>query len=231
MATWVVGDIHGCAAELERLLAELELGKGDSLVALGDLFHRGPDPLRVARLLAASGARTVLGNHEHALLARLRSHPPSRELTPADVCGDSGRPLHASPAEAMELVEFLGEHARYFLESRGLPGAGPTPDGRAWCAVHAGLTPGRTARASRVEDLVYPARLGSGSFWYEGYQGPELVLFGHLVQKEPRRIERGGRTVAIGLDTGALYGGRLTAYCPERDEFRSVRAERAHVER
>ena len=55
------------------------------------------------------------------------------------------------------------------------------------------------------------------------------MLFGHLVQARPLVVARGGRTLAIGLDTGALYGGALTAYSPERDEFRSVQASRAYV--
>lgn len=237
MATWVVGDIHGCAAELERLLEELQLGEGDHLVALGDLFHRGPDPLGVVRLLAGVGARFVLGNHEHVLLARLGANEAragaqaTAGLTSADLCGDSGRPLCLAPERAGPLLEFLRGHRGYYLESGELSGAGPTRDGRAWCAVHSGLTPGETARASRVEDLVYPARSGGrgGPFWYERYEGPELVLFGHLVQEEPLVVARNGRTLAIGLDTGALYGGWLTAYSPERDEFRRVRAARAHA--
>jgi len=235
MATWVVGDIHGCAAELERLLAELALGAGDALVALGDLFHRGPDPLGVVHCLAEAGARFVLGNHEHALLARLGPRleagehgPPLRD---ADLLGDSGRPLCVAPGHAGPLLAFLREHSGYFLESRALPDAGPTRDGRAWCAVHAGLSPGRSARSSRIEDLVCPARSGGGSFWYESYAGPELVLFGHLVQSRPLVVARDGQRLAIGLDTGALYGGELTAYSPELEEFRSVRAARAYATR
>lgn len=236
MATWVVGDIHGCARELERLLEELQLGRDDGLIALGDLFHRGPDPLGVVRLLSSVGARFVLGNHEHVLLARLaesaqRGRPAApAALTSADLCGDSARPLCLEPQLAGPLLEFLRAHGGYYLESGALRGAGPTRDGRSWCAVHAGLTPGRSARESRVDDFVYPARVGvRGPFWYERYEGPELVLFGHLVQARPLVIARGGRTLAIGLDTGALYGGALTAYSPERDEFRSVQASRAYV--
>jgi serine/threonine protein phosphatase 1 len=237
MATWVVGDIHGCAHELGRLLAELELGEHDRIVALGDLFHRGPDPLGVVRLLSGVGARFVLGNHEHALLARLAARSegpgasPPAALTSADLRGDAGRPLCVEPERAGPLLEFLRGPAGYLVESTALAGAGPTADGRAWCAVHAGLTPGLPARSARVEDLVRPARGTRGSFWYEDHGGPELVLFGHLVQAEPLVIARAGRKLAIGLDTGALHGGALTAYSPERDEFRSVRAARAYASR
>jgi serine/threonine protein phosphatase 1 len=236
MATWVIGDIHGCAAELARLLEGLALGAEDGVLALGDLFHRGPDPLGVAALLSGVGARFVLGNHEHALLARLAARERVGASTPAaltraDLCGDVGRPLELEPERAGPLLELLRRHAGHFVESGLLPGAGPTRDGRAWCAVHAGLTPGLPARSSRAEDLVYPARTGRGSLWYEDYAGPELVLFGHLVQEEPLVIACAGRKLAIGLDTGALYGGWLTAYSPERDEFRSVRGARSYARR
>lgn len=239
MATWVVGDVHGCAAELERLLDELAPGRGDRVVLLGDLFHRGPDPSGVLALVRASGARFVLGNHEHVLLARLAGREAAGPFSAADLRGDSDRPLELDPARADELLALVRSDGAYFLESGTLAGAGPTRDGRSWCAVHAGITPGRTARESRVEDLVYPARVSRGAgergrrapFWYEHHGGPELVLFGHLVFEEPRVVERDERKVAIGLDTGALYGGRLTAYSPELDEFRSVNAARAYVQR
>jgi len=238
LATWVIGDVHGCADELERLLDGLELAAGDRVVALGDLFHRGPAPLGVARALARVGAVFVLGNHEHALLRRLGWRPEAPERWPsavpagADLRGDSGRALRLGADEAPELLAFLRGHAGYFVASDTLPGAGSARDGRGWCAVHAGLTPGRSARESRPEDLVLPARGARGGFWYEDWRGPELVLFGHLLQgEEPRVVAHAGRTVAIGLDTGAVYGGRLTAYSPERDAFRSVRAGRAYVTR
>src|SRR5262245_4865435 len=151
MATWVVGDVHGCAAELARLLGDLALARGDRVVLLGDLFHRGPDPAGVLALVRASDARFVLGNHEHVLLARLagRQRGP---FSPEDLRGDSDRPLHLDPDRAEELIKWLRARAVYFLDSAVIPGAGTTLDGRPWCAVHAGITPGGTARDSRVED-------------------------------------------------------------------------------
>jgi hypothetical protein len=65
-------------------------------------------------------------------------------------------------------------------------------------------------------------------WWYEDYQGDELVLFGHTPSPVPRAWRRGGKLVALGLDTGCVYGGLLTAYCPEADEFLTVKARRAY---
>src|SRR5262245_14598655 len=128
MATWVVGDVHGCAAELGRLLEALALGPEDELVLLGDLFHRGPDPLGVLALLRPLRARFLLGNHEHVLLQRLSGRDPALPLTPDDLRGDSARELHLEPARAPELLDFLSGHSGYYLESHALPNAGPTPD-------------------------------------------------------------------------------------------------------
>ena len=48
-STWVVGDIHGCAEELAELVDAIALQPEDRFLSVGDLYHRGPDPLGVAR--------------------------------------------------------------------------------------------------------------------------------------------------------------------------------------
>ena len=62
-----MGDIHGCSAELEELLARAE---ADRVVVVGDVFTKGPDPQGVWTLLREVGAVGVLGNHDAAMLAR-----------------------------------------------------------------------------------------------------------------------------------------------------------------
>ncbi|MEX1026221.1 MAG: metallophosphoesterase [Planctomycetota bacterium] len=244
MATWVLGDIHGCASELERLVDELALGPGDRLVSVGDLFHRGPDPLGVARCLARVGCRWILGNHERVALARFGLAPRESDASDAErttearpqhaseLAGDGERPLVAAPADLPELLAFLLTHEGYFLEHTDL-GANPTPDGRAWCLVHAGLVPGLAPVASTPFELTRIRRLDRPGrpAWYDVYAGPTLVLFGHTPFDEPRRVEHEGRLVALGLDTGCVFGGRLTAYSPELERFVSVPAERAWARR
>ncbi len=71
--TVFVGDVHGCAAELQELLAEVEFVPGsDRLLLTGDAFSRGPEPLRVWDAIGATGADMVLGNHDDRLLKQLR---------------------------------------------------------------------------------------------------------------------------------------------------------------
>lgn len=243
MATWIVGDVHGCASELAALLASIAPGPDDRVLCAGDLLHRGPDPAGVVDLLVEHRAGFVLGNHELAVLRRLGlaprgtapdDRPPLRAAFPPleaeDLDGDGGTPCHAPPERRADLARFLQRHDGFWIESGGL-GSGPCADGRPWWLVHAGVEPGRALGAQRVETLTRVRRLaGPGRpMWHEAWRGPALVVFGHTPSREPVRREVGGRLVALGLDTGCVYGGALTAYSPELDRFASVPAARDWV--
>lgn len=244
MTTWIVGDIHGCADELNELVTRLALGPDDALVSVGDLFHRGPDPIGVVAVLRAARARFVLGNHERAVLARCGLAPrrvdgsdrPERrerfpELDAHDLDGDGGQPCLVEPHERAEILRFLQEHSGYALPSRAIPGAGLTPDGREFLVVHAGLLPGVRVDAHAIDAITGVRRLDAPGrpWWYERYEGPDLVLFGHTPSPLPRAWRARGRLWALGLDTGCVYGGKLTAYSPELDEFAVVPAKSAYA--
>lgn len=244
MATWVVGDIHGCAEELARLLERLTLGPHDRLVSVGDLFHRGPDPVGVMEILRDLRAPFVLGNHELAVLRRIgvapttvnrADKPPLRERFPDldddDLAGDGSMACRVAPERRVEMLVFLQQHSGFLLRNTEIDGAEPTRHGRAWCVLHAGVVPGLAPERNSIRDLTTLRRLSKRGhpWWYEEYDGPELILFGHTPSSMPRVHSRTGRPLAIGLDTGCVYGGKLTAYSPEFDEFRSVAAQRAYA--
>lgn len=240
MATWVLGDVHGCADELARLIERIAPAPGERLVCCGDLLHRGPDPLGVIELLRERGALFVLGNHERAILRRLGLAPEELEAEPAraappglpplgpeHVAGDGGTPLAVPAERRADVVRFLLGHSGHLLRHERIEGAGPTPDGRPWVVVHAGLDPG-AGLASSIAAVTTIRRLEGGHrpWWYEHWRGPELVLFGHTSSPVPRAQRAGTRLVALGLDTGCVYGGRLSAYSPELDRLVSVPAAR-----
>src|SRR5689334_17147496 len=88
MATYAIGDIQGCHAELCDLLALIGFGAADRLWLVGDLVNRGPGSLAVLREVQALGERaiTVLGNHDLHLLTVAAGHrKPHRGDTIADV--------------------------------------------------------------------------------------------------------------------------------------------------
>jgi hypothetical protein len=226
-STWVIGDVHGCAEELAELLERLAPGEDDRLIALGDLYHRGPDPLGVARLLTARSVEIVLGNHEHAVLSRLALLGEGASWTgldAEDLPGDGNTRLaDFDPAFSAELLEPLRGRP-YFLK-------GESPLGP-WVAVHAGVVPGQRVDRTAPERLVRLRRMKGvrgEPYWYEVYGGPELVLFGHTSSPIPRRCLHQGRMVALGLDTGCVYGGHLSAYRVEDGEIEAVAARRKYV--
>ncbi len=87
MATYVVGDVQGCARELEKLLQHIGFGADDHLWLLGDLVNRGPDSARVMAMVYALQRQctVVLGNHDlHFLAAHFAGH----SLGSNDTMGD-----------------------------------------------------------------------------------------------------------------------------------------------
>jgi hypothetical protein len=192
--TVIVGDLHGCRAELEDLLARLAFGAGDRLVLVGDLVARGPDHAGTIDLAISLGARAVRGNHEDRLL-RFHRRPD--------------RPLGATHRA---VAAVLAERHWSYLASLPLWIDLPEHGVR---VVHAGVVPGVRIDEQKPRALMYMRCLDGhgkareergGALWGERYEGPMHVVFGHNAQADPQ-IHRH----ATGVDTGAVYGGRLTA--------------------
>jgi hypothetical protein len=209
--TIVVGDIHGCYDELLDLCARVGLGADDRVVAVGDLIVKGEKNREVLELFMSDPRfSSVIGNHDRALLRRWR--------------GDEVKLKKAQKAARRELKPDKERYAAYLASLPYVLDLG------SHLVIHAGLRPGVALDAQTEEDLTELRGLGGkraasrkGKPWYEVYEGPQTVLFGHWPAREPRR-----GTHALGLDTGCVYGHRLTAYVLETDEFFSVPARRAY---
>jgi hypothetical protein len=222
--TVIVGDVHGCRAELERLLEGVDFQNGlDRLVFVGDLVARGPDSLGVLALARATNALVVRGNHEERVLREAHK----------GLSNDGTRPgVHR------DLAESLGDEDWKLLEatplSAHLPEHGLT-------VVHAGIDPALPFAAQDPETLLFVRhargreRSGKKVLWGEAYGGPMPYVFGHNAIEKLQL-----HPFATGLDTGCVYGGKLTALVldegekiPEDTEARktklvSVPAERVH---
>ncbi len=196
MKTLIVGDIHGCFEELQRLTVRADLGPRDLLVATGDLVDRGPRSLEVVRFFAEDRSHrlSVRGNHEEK---HLRGGRP-------DVGDPSGRILKrtVSAAEYREMLEYFA----------GLPLWLDLPE---VLVVHAGLEPGLTLAQQQPKVLTgrgsqgRPGFDGGSPWWFDepAFEWPKPVAFGHQIFAE---VEHGSRGRVFGLDTGAAEGGRLT---------------------
>jgi hypothetical protein len=209
--TIVIGDIHGCFDELDDLLALVDLRTDDRVFAVGDLVTKGPKSSEVLDLfLEDRRFASVVGNHDRALRQYWR-----------------GEPVRLTKEQRAAVTELESERERYSEYLRLLPF---TINLGSHLIVHAGVRPGVPLRLQMASDLTEIRTMGAnpqsrrGVPWYEVYRGNRIVLFGHW----PRKIPRLGRK-AIGLDTGCVYGGRLTAYIVEAKQFESVPARRSYV--
>jgi hypothetical protein len=210
--TIVVGDIHGCYDELMELLAKVNFGPGDRVVAVGDLITKGPRNREVLELFM-SDARfsTVIGNHDLALRRKW-----------------NGEKIKLKEAQKATHKELKPNKLTYAAFLNRVPF---TIDLNTHLVVHAGLRPNVEMYSQTTEDMTLLRTLGKdreshgGTPWYDVYEGDKVVLFGHWPAPEPRMGKK-----AIGLDTGCVYGYNLTAYIIETGEFVSVAAKRAYDE-
>jgi protein phosphatase len=222
----VIGDVHGCRLELEQLLDKLgyaidrdAAGRPVSAshptrraIFLGDLVDRGPDTPGVLRLVmgmvAAGTAFCVPGNHEAKLLKALRGKNVKR----SHGLDASMEQLDAEPeafrAQVDRFIDGLISH--YVL------------DGGRLVVAHAGLVERYHGRASgRVREFcLYGQTTGETDEyglpvrypWAQEYRGQALVLYGHTPVPEAEWLNN-----TLCLDTGCVFGGRLTALnYPER---------------
>jgi len=224
----VIGDVHGCRAELEELLAALgytvrrdDAGRavgavppaGRKAVFVGDLVDRGPDSPGVLRLVmgmvAAGEALAVPGNHENKLVRALRGRKV--QLT------------HGLP-ETLEQLERETDEFRTAVEQfcDGLV-SHLVLDGGRLVVAHAGLKEAYHGRASgrvrsfalygdttgETDEFGLPVRYP----WADDYRGRATVLYGHTPTPEAVWVNN-----TMCLDTGCVFGGRLTALrYPERE--------------
>lgn len=212
-STWVVGDVHGCALELQQLIEKIDLQEGDLLLSVGDLFHRGPNPAGVLHLLQDLGPRfdMVNGNHELKLLNRLNG---KRAKSLDDLRGDRGTLMHESALPvAEELIAFIQD--RSYIQRRPLAGsAWKNMAATEWLLVHGCVLPYQAAETIAPSQLVRKGRLENlpnQPFWYEQWLGPEFVVFGHAQSAAGEHRNLNGEPSCYGLDTGCVYGGTLTA--------------------
>ncbi len=232
----VIGDVHGCHAELVALLGELGYEVGaDGLSAkppaarravfVGDYCDRGPDTPSVLRLAmsmeAAGDAICLPGNHDVKLSRALKG----RDVKIAHGLDASLAQLEREPAEFREEVaDFLQKLVSHVV----------LDDGRLVVA-HAGMKEAYQGRSSaRVRDFALfgettgetdeyglPVRID----WAADYRGSAAVVYGHTTVVEPRWVND-----TIDIDTGCVFGGRLTALrWPER-ELVSIPAARTYYE-
>lgn len=244
----IVGDIHGCSWELRKLIEHLDYEEQEDgiwlhpeerrLAFLGDLIDRGPDSvgaLDLVETLIDSGVAflAAVGNHDYEIYHGLIKGKPTR--------------VFYGLQRTLDQVEELGLEREFASQLRrvldGAPAFTVFPE-QELLLVHAGLRPEMLSLAYaadwsdenslfalygepiKVEGEPFPRK---GYDWAETWDSSWTVVYGHdVIGATP--IIRGQNKNIVGIDTGASYGGRLTALrWPER-RFVSVSARDRYPE-
>ncbi|BET68765.1 hypothetical protein ASA1KI_36830 [Opitutales bacterium ASA1] len=206
-----IGDVHGCHAELRDLLDVVSPGATDLVVFLGDLVNRGPDSAACLEIARSLGARSLLGNHELRLLTHRRTGNDSilkdddrrtiKQLTAKDWAYMEAMPLHLHLPEIDTVLVHGG-----FL---------PTSD---WHTQPAAVV----TRIQVIDSNGRPrkrAEAPDAPFWADQWNGPPFVVYGHTPRPEIYR-----RPTSIGIDTGCVMGGHLSALTLPDQQVLQVKA-------
>jgi len=237
----IFGDLHGCAGELRALLLQLgweryqletsEPPWGDECwrhptrqaVFLGDLVDRGPhtaDTVRIVRNMVTTGtAFCVPGNHDVKFMRWLRG----KKVQVKHGLESSIAEVESwTPEERTKLAAFLdGLISHYVLDGGRLvvahAGLREEMHGRGSAAVREFCLYGETT--GETDEFGLPVRFN----WASEYRGKAMVVYGHTPVPEPSWLNN-----TVNIDTGAVFGGKLTALrYPER-EFVSVPSAREY---
>ena len=234
----IIGDVHGCYAELVELLKQLgyrvaenegliciQPPEGRQVIFLGDLVDRGPNipaVLKLVMVMVTNGqALCVPGNHDQKLVRALKG----KQVQITHGLAESLAQLKTEPAEfRSRVMEFLDQLVSHYV----------LDDGKLVVA-HAGMKEEMQGRGSgKVRDFaLYGETTGeTDEFglpirynWAAEYRGQAMVVYGHTPVPEPEWLNR-----TTNIDTGCVFGGRLTALRYPEKEWVSIPAAHTYYE-
>ncbi|KOY87287.1 polynucleotide kinase-phosphatase [bacterium 336/3] len=237
----IIGDVHGCFEELTELLAELgyKIEKVDEdetnfgfavtppenrkAVFVGDLTDRGPDSPSVLKLVMsmvhAGTAYCVCGNHD----SKLQKHLAGKKVQLKHGLETTVEQLEKETDEFKQKLEkFLYKLVSHYVFDEGRlvvahAGIREEMQGRGSGAIRAFCMYGETT--GEIDEFGLPVRYN----WAKDYKGKAKVVYGHTPVPEAEWLNR-----TIDIDTGCVFGGKLTALRYPEDQLVSVKAKKEY---
>ncbi|HZJ16088.1 MAG TPA: polynucleotide kinase-phosphatase, partial [Chthoniobacteraceae bacterium] len=233
----IIGDVHGCFDELCELLAKLGYTPqpggawahpaGRRMIFLGDLVDRGPKSPEVVRLVIesvkAGSALALPGNHDMKFMRKIWgknvqiTHGLAESLAQFEAYEQHYRGFSRVAAEFFDdlVSHYVLDDGRLVVAHAGLK---ETMQGRGSGAVREFCLYGETT--GETDEFGLPVRYP----WAQDYRGAAMVVYGHTPVPEPEWLNR-----TINIDTGCVFGGRLTALRYPEKELASVPARATYA--
>lgn len=209
---FVIGDIHGCLNMLERLMNEIDwLPEKETLIFLGDYIDRGADSKGVVDYVlklneSSCNVKCIIGNHEAMFMDYISEKDQGLFLMNG---GLTTLKSYGMDKAGWKNTLVPPEHMAFY---RSLETYVELDD---YYIVHAGFRPGIDIKMQTLEDMIWIR----GVFISSNYDFGKRVIFGHTTFYEPLVMPN-----KIGLDTGAVYGNKLTCLELPEVRFHSVTA-------
>lgn len=232
----IIGDVHGCFDELVALLEQLghsvdetafkiQPAQGRKIIFLGDLVDRGPKVPEVLKLVmnavADNVALCVPGSHDVKLIRKLRGREVQVIHGLAESLAQLSNETEKFRTDVADFIDDLVSH--YVLDGGDLvvahAGMKQAMQGRGSGAVREFALYGETT--GETDEFGLPIRYN----WAAEYRGAAMVVYGHTPVPEPEWLNR-----TLNIDTGCVFGGKLTALRYPEKEFVSVPAKQKYAE-
>jgi serine/threonine protein phosphatase 1 len=198
---FAIGDIHGCVQKLRELIGLIAANpQKDTLIFIGDYIDRGNSNKEAVDYVLQSKKEfknvvCLLGNHEQMLLSYLEGEDEEMYLYNGGKSTLSDYGIKISDSPDVRKKKIPEEHL-FFYQSLL-----PYHQTKDYIFVHAGLIPGISIDKQTIDDLLWVRY----KFIDSDYDFGKRVIFGHTPMSNPLIMEN-----KIGIDTGAVYGGKLT---------------------
>ena len=222
-----IGDVHGCVDEVCDLLVKLEYRPGDLILFLGDLVAKGPYSAQVVRLAMDLGALSVRGNHDHEVVRQGVTYRNKKGKYKSYTARSNAIETHEHLRVALELsvreLNWLAQLPYYICSvdlgslfvHAGFQSSVKLGDQDPWVMM--------TMRSLLADGRV-SARCIYTQPWANHWNGPLTVLFGHDAARGLQHHDH-----AVGLDTGCVYGGELSALVLPEKNIVSVPARKVYA--